>query len=51
MENILQILIITIIQGIAEFVPVSSSAHVNVLSKIFGYKDIELVINVSAHFG
>ena len=51
MENILQIILVSIIQGITEFIPVSSSAHVNLLSKIFGYQDIELVINVSAHFG
>ena len=44
MENILQILIITIIQGIAEFVPVSSSAHVND-EKFLAIK-ILLVINV-----
>ena len=51
MENILQILLVSIIQGITEFIPVSSSAHVNLLSKIFGYQDVELIINVSAHFG
>ena len=51
MENILQILLISLIQGVTEFIPVSSSAHVNILSRIFGYKDIELIINVSAHFG
>ena len=51
MENILHIVLISIIQGITEFIPVSSSAHVNLLTKIFGYQDIELVINVSAHFG
>ena len=51
MENILQIVLISIIQGVTEFIPVSSSAHVNLLSKIFGYEDIELIINVSAHFG
>ena len=38
MENILQILLISIIQGVTEFIPVSSSAHVNLLSKIFGYQ-------------
>lgn len=51
MENILQILLISIIQGITEFIPVSSSAHIYIFSKIFGYQDIELIINVSAHFG
>ena len=51
MENIIQILIISIIQGIAEFIPVSSSAHINLLSNLFNYEKIELAINVSAHFG
>ena len=51
MENIIQILLISIIQGIAEFIPVSSSAHINLLSNLFNYEKIELVINVSAHFG
>ena len=51
MENIIQILLISIIQGIAEFIPVSSSAHINLLSNLFDYEKIELAINVSAHFG
>ena len=51
MENFLHIILISIIQGVTEFVPVSSSAHVNLLSKLFGYQDVELLINVSAHFG
>ena len=44
MENIIQILLISIIQGIAEFIPVSSSAHINLLSNIFNYEKIELAI-------
>ncbi len=51
MENIIQIFLISIIQGIAEFIPVSSSAHINLLSNFFNYEKIELAINVSAHFG
>ena len=51
MENILQILLISIIQGITEFIPISSSAHVNLFSNLFGYQDIEMIVNVSAHFG
>ena len=51
MENIIQILLISIIQGIAEFIPVSSSAHINLLSNLFNYEKFELTINVSAHFG
>ena len=51
MENIIQILLISIIQGIAEFIPVSSSAHINLLSNLLDYEKFELAINVSAHFG
>ena len=51
MENIIQILLISIIQGIAEFIPVSSSAHINLLSNLFNYEKFELAVNVSAHFG
>ena len=51
MENFLQIIFISIIQGVTEFIPVSSSAHISILSKIFGYQDVELIISVSAHFG
>ena len=51
MENIIQILLVSIIQGIAEFIPVSSSAHIILLSNLFNYEKFELAINVSAHFG
>ena len=51
MENIIQILLISIIQGVAEFIPVSSSAHINLLSNLFNYEKFELAVNVSAHFG
>ena len=51
MENLIQILLISIIQGIAEFIPVSSSAHIILLSNLFNYEKFELAINVSAHFG
>ena len=51
MENLFQIFLISIIQGITEFVPVSSSAHIILLSKIFDYEKTELRLNISAHFG
>ena len=50
MENFIQILILSITQGITEFLPVSSSAHLNLLSKYFGIQN-ELLINVYAHMG
>ena len=51
MENIFQVLIISIIQGVTEFLPVSSSAHLNLLSNLFGFREEELLINISAHVG
>ena len=51
MENIFEVLIISIVQGITEFLPVSSSAHLNLLSSLFGFKEEELLINISAHIG
>ena len=50
MENFIQILILSITQGITEFLPVSSSAHLNLISKYFGIQN-ELLINVYAHMG
>ena len=51
MENIFQIITISIVQGITEFLPVSSSAHLNLLSNLFGFREEELIINISAHVG
>ena len=51
MENIFEVVVISLIQGITEFLPVSSSAHLNLLSKLFGFKEEELLINISAHIG
>ena len=51
MENFFQILIISVVQGVTEFLPVSSSAHLNLLSSLFNFKENELIINVSAHIG
>ena len=50
MENFIQILILSITQGITEFLPVSSSAHLNLISKYFGIQN-ELLVNVYAHMG
>ena len=50
MENFIQILILSITQGVTEFLPVSSSAHLNLISKYFGIQN-ELLINVYAHMG
>ena len=48
--SFIQILIISITQGITEFLPISSSAHLSLISKYFGIQN-ELLINVYAHMG
>ena len=47
----IQILFLSLIQGITEFLPVSSSAHLIMMSKAFGWQDQGLVIDVAVHFG
>ena len=47
----LQILFLSLIQGITEFLPISSSAHLIMTSKLFGWNDQGLGIDVAVHFG
>ena len=49
--DLFQIIILAIIQGITEFLPVSSSAHLILLSKITDFNDQGLAMDVAAHFG
>ena len=50
MENI-QILIYSIIQGITEFLPVSSSAHLYFMQDIYNWGDNGLLLAIGAHLG
>lgn len=45
------LVIIAIIQGITEFLPVSSSGHLILLPRLTGIKDQGLVIDVAVHVG
>ena len=47
----LQIIILSIVQGLTEFLPISSSAHLVLLPQIFGWADQGLVFDVALHFG
>ena len=46
-----QLLLIALIQGITEFLPVSSSGHLILLPSLSGMKDQGQVIDVAAHLG
>ncbi len=51
MSELFQIIILSIIQGITEFLPISSSAHLIFIPNLFGWKDQGVFLNVSMHFG
>jgi len=50
-ENLLQIFLTSVIQGITEFLPISSSGHILFLNKIFNWNDVNLTLVIAAHFG
>ena len=47
----LQIMILAAIQGFTEFLPVSSSGHLILLSKLTSFPDQGLEIDVAVHVG
>ena len=49
--NLLETLILSLVQGISEFIPVSSSAHLFLISNIYEFKNSSLKIDVSLHLG
>ena len=50
-SNTIEIVIISLIQGISEFLPISSSAHLIIISSLYEFKSSSLLIDVSLHFG
>ena len=49
--EILQSIILGIIQGITEFLPISSSGHLILIPNIFGWEDQGLAFDVALHWG
>lgn len=49
--NIIETIILGIVQGVAEFIPVSSSGHLAIFKNIFGLSDVGLVYDVLLHIG
>ena len=50
-SNYLEILILSIVQGISEFIPVSSSAHLIIFSNIINFSNKSLIFDVGLHLG
>lgn len=49
--TVLQALILGIVQGLGEFLPISSSAHLVLIPRLFGWKDPGLTFDVALHMG
>ena len=47
----LQILVLSLIQGLTEFLPISSSGHLILSPYLFGFRDQGLAFDVAVHFG
>ena len=47
----LEVIILSVIQGVTEFIPVSSSAHLIIISNISDFNLNSLEVDVSLHLG
>jgi len=50
-QDFIEILILSAIQGVSEFLPISSSAHLIIVSSLYDLKASSLLIDISLHLG
>ena len=50
-STFLEILVLSIVQGISEFIPVSSSAHLIIFSSVINFSNKSLIFDVGLHLG
>ena len=50
-QDFIEILILSAVQGISEFLPISSSAHLILVSSLYDLKSKSLLIDISLHLG
>ena len=51
LQDLIEILILSAVQGISEFLPISSSAHLILVSNLYNLKAGSLLIDISLHLG
>ena len=51
LQDFIEILILSAVQGITEFLPISSSAHLIIVSNLYDLKSSSLLIDISLHLG
>lgn len=51
MMDSIQIIVLSLVQGLTEFLPISSSAHLIFVPKLFGWEDQGLAFDVAVHLG
>jgi len=49
--DLLQAIVLGVVQGLTEFLPISSSGHLILVPWLFGWQDPGLVFDVALHFG
>jgi undecaprenyl-diphosphatase len=47
----LHLVLLALVQGVTEFLPISSSAHLVLLPRVFGFADQGLAVDVAVHVG
>ena len=50
-QNFIEIIILSAVQGISEFLPISSSSHLILVSNFYDFRSSSLLIDVGLHFG
>lgn len=50
-QDFIEILILSAVQGISEFLPISSSAHLILVSNFYDFKTSSLLVDISLHLG
>lgn len=49
--DLIQIIVLALVQGLSEFLPISSSAHLILVPQLLGWTDQGLAFDVATHFG